>query len=100
MSTYKNENNSTDKTVNLNCKSVSSFEQIGQHIDLDKSSETLKRLVEIVQNIPKDVKDTRLFIRIQELKGKDIQYEDIQWVKQYYGYKNIIDNRKWLTSFE
>ena len=44
------------------------------------SSEILQTLDDFIQNIPKDIKETKFFQKVQELSKKNLQYEDVVWL--------------------
>lgn len=49
------------------------------------SSEILQTLDDFIQNIPKDIKETKFFQKVQELSKKNLQYEDVVWLIEDFG---------------
>lgn len=61
------------------------MEKIVEEINVMASSEALKAFAEFLQNIPDDIKDTQFFGKVQELKNKDLRYEDVVWLVEDFG---------------
>ena len=49
------------------------------------SSEILQTLDDFIQNIPKDIKETKFFQKVQELSKKNLQNEDVVWLIEDFG---------------
>ena len=55
-------------------------------IQVSKSlSESLSLLADFFQNIPDDIKETQLFKKVQDLKKKNLYYEDVVWLIEDFG---------------
>lgn len=91
-----NENTPIDNMKNALGIMSMAFKQLEHDIDLSGASIILKELAQLLQNIPDDVKETVFFDKVQSLKEKDLQYEDILWLNEEYGNEYINDNKKWL----
>lgn len=62
---------------------------ITKNVNIDISLDTFQSLIEFVQDIPDDVKDTELFHLIQKLENPNLQYEDIQWLIEDFGIQDF-----------
>ena len=52
--------------------------------DIKEAEKTLVLFSELVRDIPDDVKETKLYVKIEQLKNNKITYDDVVWiVKQF-----------------
>lgn len=51
------------------------------------SSEAFREFVEILSNIPDDIKETQFFGKVQQLKNKNLRYEDVVWLIDDFGFQ-------------
>lgn len=49
------------------------------------SSETFREFVEILLNIPDDIRETQFFGKVQQLQKINLRYEDINWLFEDFG---------------
>ncbi len=71
------------------------------------SSEILQTLDDFIQNIPKDIKETKFFQKVQELSKKNLQYEDVVWLIEDFGldytkkfWHDLVGNQKNRTDLQ
>ena len=54
----------------------------------DVAASMTAAVLEFLQSIPDDVKDTELFKRIQQIPERNIRYEDVNWLLEEYWLKD------------
>lgn len=71
------------------------------------SSEILQTLDDFIQNIPKDIKETKFFQKVQELSKKNLQYENVVWLIEDFGldytkkfWHDLVGNQKNRTDLQ
>ena len=66
-------------------KASEGMAKIVEGINVMASSQALRVFAEFLQNIPDDIKDTRFFRKVQELKNINLRYEDVVWLVEDFG---------------
>lgn len=67
--------------------------KIMKNIDWDALRHTVQILADILASIPKEVKDTEFFQKVETLNKKDITYENIDWFIENIRIEVLIEKR-------
>jgi hypothetical protein len=81
-------NHSEITTENINSAVIQlseSVSKIVEEINVLASSEMLLTFAEFLRNIPKDIKDTEFYGKIEKLGRKNLYYEDVVWLVENFG---------------
>lgn len=73
-----------------------SISEILKNVNMNIFLDTFRSLIEFVQDIPDDVKETEFFQSIQKFDNPNLRYEDIQWLIKDFGIESFDDA---LTGF-
>lgn len=95
-----NDNNIFENMGRFVFKVSEGMAKILEGIDVMASLEPLKAFVEFLQNIPDDIKDTQFFGKVQELKNKNLRYEDVVWLVEDFGLSNTEETWRRLLECE
>lgn len=80
-----NYNNIFENMSRVVLKASEGMAKIVEGINVMASSQALRVFAEFLQNIPDDIKDTRFFRKVQELKNINLRYEDVVWLVEDFG---------------
>ena len=80
-----NYNNIFEDMSRVVLKASEDMAKIVEGINVMASSQALRVFAEFLQNIPDDIKDTRFFRKVQELKNINLRYEDVVWLVEDFG---------------
>lgn len=81
-------------------KASEGMAKIVEEINVVASSQALRVFAEFLQNIPDDIKDTRFFGKVQELKNINLCYEDVVWLVEDFGLNYSEENWQGMLKSE
>lgn len=81
-------------------KASEGMAKIVEEINVVASSQALRVFAEFLQNIPDDIKDTRFFGKVQELKNINLRYEDVVWLVVDFGLNYSEENWQGMLKSE
>ena len=71
--------------IDRSFEAADNMKTFSKAIDTFISNGAINKLQNILNSLPKDVKDTKLYDMVEELyTKKDISYEDVAWVTNFY----------------
>lgn len=89
-----NYNNIFENMSRAVLKASEGMAKIVEEINVVASSQVLRVFAEFLQNIPDDIKDTRFFGKVQELKNINLRYEDVVLLVEDFGLNYSEENCK------
>lgn len=94
---YNSHNPNSQDALNNISKSLVQFAENIQKVTVGLS-ESLQRLanssefrqfITYLDNLPKDTKESQLYVRVQELANPDLKYEDVEWLPESFGIYDV-----------
>ena len=95
-----NYNNMIENLSRVVLKASKDMAKIVEGINVTASLKALETFAEYLQNIPDDIKDTRFFRKVQELKNINLRYEDVVWLVEDFGLNYSEENWQGMLKSE